>query len=89
MKKADAKISEIIAWLRASQMVEKEEYQNRQKELEAVCRPMIEKLRDAAVGKAKLGGCVGLRGEKEVAGPQAEAGTASTIEDLFDDLAML
>ncbi len=88
-KKAETKISEIIAWLSANRMAEKEEYEDRQKELEAVCGPMIEKLGNVAVGKSKPDGCASLSKGKEVAAPQPEEDTCPTIEDLCDELAVL
>jgi len=44
------KCNETIKWLDANQLGEKEEYEHRQKELEAVCNPIITKLYGAAGG---------------------------------------
>lgn len=43
----DSKISETIAWLDANQNAEKEEYEEKQKALEAVCNPIMQKLAGA------------------------------------------
>merc|ERR1712153_251094 len=40
----DAKCKEVITWLDASQSAEKEEYEEKQKELESVCNPIMQKL---------------------------------------------
>jgi heat shock 70kDa protein 1/2/6/8 len=46
----DAKISETIAWLDANQSAEKEEYEEKQKELEAVANPILSKMSGGGAG---------------------------------------
>lgn len=43
-KTINDKCSEIIKWLDANQLAEKEEFEHKQKELEGVCNPIITKL---------------------------------------------
>lgn len=42
------KCNEVIAWLDANQLAEKEEFDDKQKEVEKVCNPIITKLYQAA-----------------------------------------
>lgn len=44
------KCNEVIRWLDANQLAEKEEYEHKQKELEALCNPIITKLYQSAGG---------------------------------------
>merc|ERR1712168_549177 len=46
----EKKTSELLAWLDANQLGEKEEYEDRQKELEAVVKPIFTKLYGSAGG---------------------------------------
>uniref|UniRef100_A0A0K8TQ44 Heat shock 70 kDa protein cognate 4 n=1 Tax=Tabanus bromius TaxID=304241 RepID=A0A0K8TQ44_TABBR len=55
------KCNETIKWLDANQLADKEEYEHRQKELEAVCNPIITKLYQSA-GGAPPGGMPGAGG---------------------------
>jgi heat shock protein 1/8 len=41
---AEAKIAEVTGWLNSNQQAEMEQFEEKQKELEAVCKPIIEKL---------------------------------------------
>merc|ERR1719243_215193 len=49
-KSVEDKISETIAWLDANQSAEKEEYEQKQKELEAVVNPILQNLSGGAPG---------------------------------------
>ncbi|XP_051171488.1 heat shock 70 kDa protein cognate 4-like [Leptopilina boulardi] len=49
-EKVLAKCNEVIAWLDANQLAEKEEFGHQQKELEAVCNPIVTKLYQGAGG---------------------------------------
>ncbi|CAN0470646.1 unnamed protein product, partial [Ectocarpus sp. 12 AP-2014] len=40
----EAKISETITWLDGNQTAEKDEFEDKRKELEAVCNPIIQKM---------------------------------------------
>ncbi|BES97519.1 heat shock [Nesidiocoris tenuis] len=51
------KVNEVIRWLDANQLAEKEEFEHKQKELEALCKPIIAKLYEA--GGAPPGGMPG------------------------------
>ena len=48
--KIDAAISETTSWLDANQNAEKEEFEAKQKELEAAVKPVIDKLQAAGAG---------------------------------------
>jgi heat shock protein 1/8 len=50
------KCNEIIAWLDGNQLAEKEEYEDKQKELEKVCNPIVTKLYQAGGGPEGAGG---------------------------------
>jgi heat shock protein 1/8 len=79
------KCSETIKWLDANQMAEKEEYEHHQKELEAICNPIITKLYQSA-GGAPPGGMPGFPGGAPgagAAGPGAAGGAGGpTIEEV-------
>ena len=49
-KKIEDKCDECIKWLDANQMAEKDEYEDKQKEVEAVCNPIIQNLYSGAGG---------------------------------------
>ncbi|XP_055853937.1 heat shock 70 kDa protein cognate 4 [Episyrphus balteatus] len=78
------KCNETIKWLDANQLADKEEYEHRQKELEAVCNPIITKLYQGAGGPP--GGMPGFPGGAPGAGagptPGAGAGAGPTIEEV-------
>ncbi|EFN75098.1 heat shock 70 kDa protein cognate 4 [Harpegnathos saltator] len=70
-EKVISKCNEIISWLDANQLAEKEEFHDKQKELEAICNPIVTKLYQGAPGGA--GG----------AGPNPSTGGAGpTIEEV-------
>ena len=52
-KKIEDKCDECIKWLDANQMAEKEEYEEKQKEVEQVCNPIIQNLYQGAGGEEK------------------------------------
>ncbi|XP_033215653.1 heat shock 70 kDa protein cognate 4-like [Belonocnema kinseyi] len=80
-----AKCNEVIAWLDANQLAEKEEFSHQQKELEAVCSPVVAKLYQGAGGApGGAGGFPGGAGGFPGA-PGAAAGGAGggpTIEEV-------
>ncbi|KAG2791515.1 Heat shock protein, partial [Phytophthora cactorum] len=49
-KVVDDKVTEVIQWLDAQQSLEKEEYESKQKELEAVANPVLQKVYASAGG---------------------------------------
>merc|ERR1719391_1552682 len=58
-KKIEDKCDECIKWLDANQMAEKDEYEDKQKEVEAVCNPIIQNLYSGVGGGAPGGGMPG------------------------------
>lgn len=69
------KCTEVIAWLDANQLAEKDEYEHQQKELEKVCNPIITKLYQGAGGAP--GGAGGMPGGMPNFGGAGGAGGAS------------
>merc|ERR1719300_376240 len=49
-KKIVDKCTEVIAWLDSNQLAEKEEFDDKQKEIEGICNPIITKLYQASGG---------------------------------------
>lgn len=43
-EKVISKCNEVISWLDANQLAEKDEFADKQKELEAICKPIVTKL---------------------------------------------
>ncbi|CAM9411725.1 unnamed protein product [Choristocarpus tenellus] len=92
----DGKISETIAWLDANQTAEKEEFEEKQKELEAVCNPIIQKMAGAGGmpggmggmpgGMPDMGGMGGMGGfggaPAGASEPSAEADAGPKIEEI-------
>ncbi|KAL6422839.1 hypothetical protein ACFW04_010397 [Cataglyphis niger] len=75
-EKVISKCNEIISWLDANQLAEKEEFADKQKELEAICNPIVAKLYQSG---GAPGGFPGAGG----AGPNPGAGGAGpTIEEV-------
>merc|ERR1719174_2410484 len=72
------KVNEAIAWLDANQMAEKDEYEDKQKELEGICSPIIQKLYAAGGGEGGMPG--GMPGGAPDAGAAAGGGSGPTIE---------
>merc|ERR1712181_142838 len=58
-KKIEDACDECIKWLDGNQMGEKDEYEDKQKEVEAVCNPIIQSLYSGAGGGAPDGGMPG------------------------------
>lgn len=76
------KCNEVIAWLDANQLADKEEYEHKQKELESICNPIITKLYQGA-GGAPGGMPGGFPPGAGGAAPGAGAGGAGpTIEEV-------
>jgi len=73
------KCNEAIAWLDANQTAEIEEYKDKQKDVEAVCNPIVTKLYQSAGGPG-AGGMPGAGGGMPGAGPGAGAGP--TVEEV-------
>ncbi|GMH81912.1 hypothetical protein TrVE_jg6507 [Triparma verrucosa] len=82
---AEAAIEEAIKWLDANQSAEKEEFEEKQKELEGVCKPIIEKLQ--AAGAAPPPGAGGMPDMPDMGGagappPAAEQDEGPKIEEI-------
>lgn len=84
-KKIMDKVDEVIKWLDANQLAEKEEFEHKQKELQEVCNPIVTKMYQGAGGApggmpdfASAGGAPGAGG----AGAGAGAGSGPTIEEV-------
>jgi len=79
-KKISDKVAETLVWLEANQTAEKEEYEHHQKEVEAVCNPIITKLYASAggAGGAPPGGMPGGAPGAGAAG----SGGGPTIEEV-------
>lgn len=77
------KCNDTIKWLDANQLGEKEEYEHRQKELEAVCNPIMTKLYQTAGGApGGMPGFPGAPGGAGAGGPTAGSGSGPTIEEV-------
>lgn len=76
-EKVISKCNEIISWLDANQLAEKEEFADKQKELEAICNPIVAKLYQSG---GTPGGFPGAGGAGQ---PNPGAGGAGpTIEEV-------
>jgi len=81
MKTIIDKCDEAIKWLDANQLGEVEEFNEKQKEVESVCNPIITKLYQGAGGMPDMGGMGGMPGAD--AGAAGGAGGAGpTIEEV-------
>lgn len=75
------KCDETISWLDSNQTAEKEEFEHHQKELEAVCNPIVKKMYDAAGGMP--GGMPGGGAPPGAGGaPGGGGGAGPTIEEV-------
>nr|AXU24960.1 heat shock protein 70-6 [Cyrtorhinus lividipennis] len=76
------KVNDVIRWLDSNQLAEKEEFEHKQKELEALCNPIITKLYQGGAGGpgGMPGGFPGAGGAAPGAGGAAGAGP--TIEEV-------
>jgi len=80
-EKVMEKCNEIIKWLDANQLAEKEEFEHKQKDLEKVCMPIVTKIYQAAGGPP--GGFPGAGGAPHDGGAAgAGSGKGPTIEEV-------
>jgi len=80
------KCDEAIKWLDANQLAEVEEFNDKQKEVESVCNPIITKLYAASGGAPggmpDMGGMGGMPGGAEAGGATGASGQGPTIEEV-------
>lgn len=77
-EKVISKCNEVISWLDANQLAEKDEFSDKQKELESVCSPIVTKLYQS--GEAPPGGFPGAA--PGGGGATGGAGGGPTIEEV-------
>jgi L1 cell adhesion molecule like protein len=73
-EKIEKACQDTITWLERNQTAEKEEYEDRQKELEGICNPIITKLMQGAGGMPDMGGMGGMPGG--MGGGQSRGGSS-------------
>lgn len=71
-----SKCEEVIEWIDANQAAEKDEYDEKKKELEEVCNPVISKMYQAA------GGMPGGADSSASGGASAGASSGPTVEEV-------
>ena len=78
----EEKVTETLDWLDANQTAELEQFEEKQKELEAVCTPIIQKMAAAGGGGADMPGGKpgGMPG-----GGMPRGGMPGDISDIDDD----
>jgi L1 cell adhesion molecule like protein len=78
-KKILDKVQDVIKWLDANQLADKDEFEHKQKELEGICNPIITKLYQSAGGAAGgFPGGAGFPGAGGAPGAGAGAGTGAS-----------
>merc|ERR1712106_312659 len=84
MKTITDKCDEAIKWLDANQLAEVEEFNDKQKEVESVCNPIITKLYQGAGGAGGMPDMGGMPGGMPGAGgaPSGAGGAGPTIEEV-------
>merc|ERR1712121_483691 len=85
MKKINDKCDEAIKWLAANKLAEVEEFNDKQKEIEGVCNPIITKLYQGAGGTPDMGGMPGGMpgaGAAPGGGAGGAGGAGPTIEEV-------
>merc|ERR1712168_1622791 len=84
-KTINDKCDECIKWLDANQTAEKDEFEDKQKEIESVCKPIIEKLYSGAGGPGGMPGGMpggGPGGAPGGGAPSGAGGAGPTIEEV-------
>merc|ERR1711997_23177 len=87
MKVITDKCDDAIKWLDANQLAEVEEFSEKQKEVEAVCNPIITKLYESAggapgAGMPDMGGMPGGGMPGAGGAPSGGSGSGPTIEEV-------
>lgn len=75
------KCNEVIKWLDANQLADKEEFEHKQKEIERVCNPIVTKLYQGA-GGAPPNFSAGAGAAPGAGAPGAGSGSGPTIEEV-------
>lgn len=70
-KKIEDAVDEAISWLDGNQLAEKEEFEDKLKELESICNPIIAKMYQGGEGMG------GFSGEDDIGGASASAGSGA------------
>ncbi|GKB96816.1 heat shock cognate 70 kDa protein 2 [Tanacetum coccineum] len=79
-KKVEDAVEETVKWLDANQLAEAEEFEDKQKELEGVCNPIISKMYQGSGGVPDMGG---MGGGMDADGPASGgSGAGPKIEEV-------
>jgi len=79
-KAIESKVDEVMTWLETAEHAEKEEFESMQKEVEAICNPIIQKLYAATGGEGAPD--MGAGGFPGGDAPSSEGGAGPTIEEV-------
>ncbi len=80
--KLETSVNETISWLDSSQEASKEEYEEKQKELEAVANPIMQKLYGAAGAGGAPGGFPGAGGAAPGGFPGGASEDGPSVEEV-------
>jgi L1 cell adhesion molecule like protein len=75
-------VEENVKWLDRNQEATKEEYEGRQKDLEAICNPIITKMYQAGGGAPDMGGMGGMPGMGGMGGHDTGASAGPKVEEV-------
>ena len=79
-------VNEAISWLDSNQMAEQDEFEDKLKELEGICNPIIQKMYAAGGGGGMPGGGMpdmgGMGGGAGAPPPSSDGGAGPTIEEV-------
>ena len=79
-------VNEAISWLDSNQMAEQDEFEDKLKELEGICNPVIQKMYAAGGGGGMPGGGMpdmgGMGGGAGAPPPSSDGGAGPTIEEV-------
>jgi len=75
-------VEENVKWLDRNQEATKEEYEGRQKDLEAICNPIITKMYQAGGGAPDMGGMGGMPGMGGMGGGDSGASSGPKVEEV-------
>jgi len=88
-EKLESAINDAISWLDSNQMAEQDEFEDKLKELEGICNPVIQKMYAAGGagggmpgGMPDMGGMGGMGGGGAPPPPSGGAGAGPTIEEV-------